>query len=91
MRLIGALGPALAGGAIYLVMRDSVDAFIAGGGLGSLSIDRDATIAAIGPGLYTFAGGWLLMLLGVVLAPKVKKPKEAQLPPPLPKTKEPAE
>lgn len=90
LRLLGALGPLLACGAIYLVMRDSIDAFMAGGGLGALSVDRDATIAAIGPGLYTFAGGWLLMLLGVVLAPKVKKPEEAQLPPPPPKTKEPA-
>ena len=82
VRLIVALSPALAGAAIYVALREHVDAFLAAGGIGSLSIDQDATIAALGPGLYTFAGGWLLLLLGVVIAPKVKKPKEAAPPPP---------
>lgn len=90
LRLVGALGPALAGAAIYFAMREPVEAFLNAGGIGGLNIDRDATIAAIGPGLYTFAGGWLFMLLGVVLAPKVKKPKEPPKAPPPPKTKEPA-
>ena len=88
LRLIGALSPVISCAAVYLILRDGVDAFFAAGGIGSLNINTSATLGALGPGVYTFAGGWLFMLLGVVLAPKVKKPKEATPPPP--KTKEPA-
>jgi len=91
LRLIVALSPVLACAAIYASLREPVDAFLNAGGIEALSLDRDATIRAIGPGLYTFAGGWLLLWIGVVLAPRVKKPaSEPGKAPPAPKTKEPA-
>ncbi|MBZ0137894.1 MAG: zinc-ribbon domain-containing protein [Planctomycetes bacterium] len=83
LRLVVALSPVLAGAIIYLALREPINAYFAAG----VNIDRDAAISALGPGAYTIAGAWLVLLLGVVLAPRVKKP---DTPAPPPNAKEPA-
>lgn len=68
MRLLAALGPVIAFGLLYLVLREPVDAFLNSGGFNTLSTNLDA----VAPGTWVLSGGWLLLLAGVVLSPRAK-------------------
>lgn len=74
-RLLTALSPLIAAAAVYFAFRPGFDAWLSAGGIDTL--DLDATFNAVSYGVYTFAGGWVLALLGVVLRPKVKRPQPA--------------
>ena len=67
---------------LYAALREPIDAFMAADGLSLSRYDTGAMIATIGPGAYTMLGGWLFALLGIVVAPKVKKPTTPAPPPP---------
>ncbi|MCB9894940.1 MAG: hypothetical protein H6839_10865 [Planctomycetes bacterium] len=82
IRLLAGLSPALALGVVYAALREPIDAFMAADGLSLSRYDTGAMIATIGPGAYTMLGGWLFALLGIVVAPKVKKPTTPAPPPP---------
>lgn len=74
LRILSALSPAVALGILYFVFRDSLqnvtpELFEA--------VDTSATLAGLGPGVWTLLGGWFFSLLAIVIAPKVKKPKPA--------------
>jgi hypothetical protein len=75
IRILAALPPLLAAGAIYFAFRAAFDEFFTADGFGSLSPELEA----IGPGAYATVGGWVVVLLAVVIAPKVKKPPIAPI------------
>jgi predicted Zn finger-like uncharacterized protein len=72
IRILAVLGPVIAAAAVYFAFRPAFDALTTDG-LSALQPE----IAAIGPGAYTSAVGWLLLLMSVPLAPRVPKPKKA--------------
>lgn len=72
IRILAVLGPLLAVAAVYFAFRLAFDRLIADG-----LTDLQPEIAAIGPGAYTCAAGWLLMLVSVPLAPRVPKPAKS--------------
>ncbi|MCA8915583.1 MAG: hypothetical protein KDB90_09235 [Planctomycetes bacterium] len=74
IRILAALSPLLALGVVYIALREPVDSFIASDGLSIGQYDTSAMIATLAPGAYTMLGGLLFALLGIVIAPKVKKP-----------------
>ena len=74
IRILAALSPLLALGVVYIALREPVDSFVASDGLAIGQYDTSAMIATLGPGAYTMLGGLLFALLGIVIAPKVKKP-----------------
>ncbi|MCC7508149.1 MAG: hypothetical protein IT464_02090 [Planctomycetes bacterium] len=71
-RVLAALGPLFAAGAVYGAFRYGIEAWMAAGGLDALSINAGATLAAIEYGLWVLLGGWLLTALSVVVRPKPK-------------------
>lgn len=77
LRILSALSPAIALGILYFVFRESLQNVNSGLLTG---IDRSATLSALGPGTWTLLGGWFFTLLAIVIAPKVKKPKTADVP-----------
>ncbi len=69
-RVLAALGPLLALGAVYASFRYGIEAWIAGGGPDAIIIDLPETLRAIEYGLWVLLGGWLLTALSVVVRPK---------------------
>jgi hypothetical protein len=78
IRLLAALSPLLAAAAVYFAFQAPITELINTGGV---DLDHDETLAAIGPGTYTLLGGWLFLLLAIVIAPKVRKPAVEPMPP----------
>lgn len=87
VRILLFLTPALCCAAVYATFRPAIDSWLAEGGPGSLGIETGEAVEAIGPGAWAFLGGWLLTLLAIFIAPKVKKPATAQ-PPKTPESEE---
>jgi len=75
IRILVFLAPAMPGAAVYFSFREAFDAWFAAGGPGSLPIETMEALAGVGYGAWTVLGGWLLLLLAIFIAPKVKKPQ----------------
>lgn len=75
IRILVFMAPALPWAAVYLSFREAFDAWFAAGGPASLPIEPMEALAGVGYGAWTVLGGWLLLLLAIFIAPKVKKPQ----------------
>lgn len=75
IRILVFIAPALPWAAVYLSFREAYDAWFAAGGPASLPIEPMEALAGVGYGAWTVLGGWLLLLLAIFIAPKVKKPQ----------------
>lgn len=75
IRILVFIAPALPWAAVYLSFREAFDAWFAAGGPASLPIEPMEALAGVGYGAWTVLGGWLLLLLAIFIAPKVKKPQ----------------
>ncbi|MCB9932197.1 MAG: hypothetical protein H6841_02115 [Planctomycetes bacterium] len=81
IRILVFVAPALPGAAVYFSFREAFDSWFGTGGPGALPIEPMEALAGVGYGAWTFLGGWLLLLLAIFIAPKVKKPQTPVLPP----------
>lgn len=75
IRILVFIAPALPWAAVYLSFREAFDAWFAAGEPASLPIEPMEALAGVGYGAWTVLGGWLLLLLAIFIAPKVKKPQ----------------
>jgi hypothetical protein len=70
IRILAVLGPLIALAAVYFAFRPAFDEVM------QSSTHFEPDLAAIGPGAYVVAAGWVVMLLAVPLAPRAPKPKK---------------